>query len=47
MEQLKALEQEANNVDIDKESTKIKKEKRNRISQCVRLNAELKNLLGT
>ena len=47
MEQLKTLEQEANNVDIEKERTKIKKDKRNRISQCVRLNAELKNLLGT
>ena len=46
IDQMRNLEKEANIVDVDKERTRISKEKRNHISQCVRLNADLKNLLG-
>jgi len=46
IDQMRNLEKDANLVDVEKERTRISKEKRNHISQCVRLNADLKNLLG-
>ena len=46
IEQKQNLEKISNAVDINKESSKIDKEKRNHLLQCVRLNADLKNLLG-
>ena len=46
MDQMRNLEKDANIVDVEKERNRINKEKRNHISQCVRLNSDLKNLLG-
>ena len=46
IEQKQSLEKEFKVVDTDKERNKIEKEKRNHLMQCVRLNADLKNLLG-
>ena len=46
IEQKQSLEKELNTVDTDKEKNKIEKEKRNHLMQCVRLNADLKDLLG-
>merc|ERR1712079_847923 len=46
IDQKQNLEKSFNAVDTDKERSKIEKEKRNHLLQCVRLNADLKNLLG-
>ena len=46
IEQMKNLETQANIVDVDQEQRRICKEKHNLISQCVRLNGDLKKLLG-
>ena len=45
-DQMRALEKEANAVDVEKERSRIVKEKRQYIAQTVRLNADLKSLLG-
>ena len=46
IDQKQNLEKSFNAVDTDKERSRIEKEKRNHLLQCVRLNADLKNLLG-
>ena len=46
IEQRRVLENEAKSVDVEMERSRIDKEKRHYISQTVRLNADLKTLLG-